>query len=63
VVGDRGVITIARINVLCESCDNLNIPTHSDWITALPASSISQLARDAGPLQTMSAWRTRPLWA
>jgi hypothetical protein len=43
-VGDRGMITDARIR------DDLK-PTGIDWITALRAPSIQQLAAEDGPLQ------------
>jgi hypothetical protein len=43
-VGDRGMITDARIR------DNLK-PAGIDWITALRAPSIQQLAAEDGPLQ------------
>ncbi len=43
-VGDRGMITDARIR------DDLE-PAGLDWITALRAPSIQQLAADGGPLQ------------
>jgi hypothetical protein len=43
-VGDRGMITDARIR------DNLR-PNGIDWITALRAPSIQQLAAENGPLQ------------
>jgi len=50
-VGDRGMITTARIDALRELNDNPDIPTDFDWITALRAPAIAKLARDDGPLQ------------
>ena len=49
-VGDRGMITTARIDALRE-LNNLDIPTDFDWITALRAPAIAKLARADGPLQ------------
>ena len=43
-VGDRGMITSARIKVLRESTD-------LGWLTALRAPAIQKLAADSGPLQ------------
>jgi DDE family transposase len=50
-VGDRGMITTARIDALRELNDNPDTPTDFDWITALRAPAIAKLARDDGPLQ------------
>ncbi|HEY3259999.1 MAG TPA: IS1634 family transposase, partial [Pseudonocardiaceae bacterium] len=44
-VGDRGMITSARINALTEADSDLG------WITALRAPQVAKLARDDGPLQ------------
>lgn len=57
-VGDRGMITNARITALRD----LNTDTGSgfDWITALRAPAIAQLAADNGPLQ-MSLFDTHDL--
>jgi Transposase DDE domain len=43
-VGDRGVLTSARIEQTLR-------PAGLDWITALPAPAIKQLAAEGGPLQ------------
>jgi len=45
-VGDRGMITSARIDALNSSADN-----DMGWVTALRAPAIAKLARDDGPLQ------------
>jgi hypothetical protein len=50
-VGDRGMITAARIEELRELNNNPKTPTDFDWITALRAPAIAKLARDDGPLQ------------
>jgi hypothetical protein len=50
-VGDRGMITGARIDKLRELNNNPDTPTDFDWITALRAPAIAKLARDDGPLQ------------
>ncbi|MBV8401780.1 MAG: IS1634 family transposase [Acetobacteraceae bacterium] len=47
-VGDRGMITTARIDALRELNDT---GTGFGWITALRAPAIAALARDDGPLQ------------
>lgn len=52
-VGDRGMITSARIDALKE-------PGDLGWITALRAPAIAKLARDDGPLQ-MSLFDTQNL--
>jgi len=44
-VGDRGMITSARIEALRE------LPGHMGWLTALRAPAIQKLAADNGPLQ------------
>jgi len=50
-VGDRGMITTARIDAL--SADNADPDTASDlgWLTALRAPAIAKLAAEGGPLQ------------
>ncbi|KAA8955923.1 IS1634 family transposase, partial [Mycobacterium sp.] len=50
-IGDRGMITGARIDKLRELNDNPKIAAFFHWITALRAPSIAKLARDDGPLQ------------
>jgi hypothetical protein len=45
-VGDRGMITSARIDAIRETADN-----RLSWITALRAPAIRKLAADNGPLQ------------
>ena len=50
-VGDRGMITSARIDALRELNDNPDTTTDFGWITALRAPAIAKLARDDGPLQ------------
>ena len=56
-VGDRGMITEARIR------DDL-APAGLDWLTALRAPAIQALAADNGPLQlpssTSATWRRSP---
>jgi len=47
-VGDRGMITAARINALTELNDT---GTDFGWLTALRAPAIAKLAADDGPLQ------------
>ncbi|MEQ6326633.1 transposase, partial [Mycobacterium canetti] len=59
-VGDRGMITAARIDKLRELNNNPEAPTDFDWITALRAPAIAKLARDDGPLQ-MSLFDTQDL--
>jgi Transposase DDE domain len=56
-VGDRGMITSARIAALRELNDN---GTGFGWITALRAPQIAKLAADDGPLQ-MSLFDTHDL--
>jgi hypothetical protein len=48
-VGDRGMITSARIAALRELNDDT--ATGFDWITALRAPAVAKLAADDGPLQ------------
>jgi Transposase DDE domain len=50
-VGDRGMITTARIGALRELNDDPNIATDFGWITALRAPDIAKLAAEDGPLQ------------
>jgi hypothetical protein len=59
-VGDRGMITGARIDKLRELNDKPGAAAFFDWITALRAPSIAKLARDDGPLQ-MSLFDTQDL--
>jgi Transposase DDE domain len=56
-VGDRGMITAARIDALRELNDTA---TDFGWITALRAPAIAKLAADDGPLQ-MSLFDTHDL--
>ena len=57
-VGDRGMITSARITALHEL--NTDTATAFGWITALRAPAIAALAREDGPLQ-MSLFDTQDL--
>jgi Transposase DDE domain len=57
-VGDRGMITSARISALREL--NTDTATAFGWITALRAPAIAALAREDGPLQ-MSLFDTQDL--
>jgi hypothetical protein len=50
-VGDRGMITAARIDELRKLNNNPKTRADFDWITALRAPQIAKLARDDGPLQ------------
>jgi transposase len=59
-VGDRGMITAARIEALRKLNNNSDTPSDFDWITALRAPAIAKLARDDGPLQ-MSLFDTQDL--
>ncbi|MGE5693938.1 MAG: IS1634 family transposase [Candidatus Sericytochromatia bacterium] len=59
-VGDRGMITSARIAALRELNDNPDAGTDFGWITALRAPAIAKLAADDGPLQ-MSLFDTQDL--
>jgi hypothetical protein len=54
-VGDRGMITSARIDAIRADLDN-----HLSWITCLRAPDIAKLAADDGPLQ-MSLFDTHDL--
>jgi len=54
-VGDRGMITSARIDAIKEDQDS-----HLSWITCLRAPDIAKLAADDGPLQ-MSLFDTHDL--
>ena len=59
-VGDRGMITSARIDALRELNDDPDTATDFGWITALRAPAIAKLAADDGPLQ-MSLFDTQDL--
>jgi hypothetical protein len=59
-VGDRGMITSARITMLRELNEDADAPTDFAWITALRAPAIAKLAADDGPLQ-MSLFDTQDL--
>ena len=59
-VGDRGMITTARIAALRELDDDPDTATDFGWITALRAPAIATLAADDGPLQ-MSLFDTQDL--
>ncbi len=59
-VGDRGMITSARIDALRTLNDDPDTATDFGWITALRAPDIAALAADNGPLQ-MSLFDTRDL--
>src|SRR5712675_1197013 len=59
-VGDRGMITTARIAALRELNDDPDTATDFGWITALRAPAIATLAADDGPLQ-MSLFDTQDL--
>ena len=59
-VGDRGMITTARIQALRELNDDPDTATDFGWITALRAPQIATLAADDGPLQ-MSLFDTQEL--
>jgi hypothetical protein len=50
-VGDRGMITKARIDALKARNDDPGTPENFAWITCLRAPAIKQLAADDGPLQ------------
>ena len=50
-IGDRGMITSARIDALRKLNDNPDTATDFGWITALRAPAIAKLARADGPLQ------------
>jgi len=59
-VGDRGMITSARIDALRELNDDPDTATDFGWITALRAPDIATLACEDGPLQ-MSLFDTQDL--
>jgi hypothetical protein len=59
-VGDRGMITAARIDALRKLNGNPDTTTDFGWITALRAPAIAKLAADDGPLQ-MSLFDTQDL--
>src|SRR5712675_2895473 len=61
-VGDRGMITTARIQALRELNDDPDTATDFGWITALRAPQIATLAADDGPLQ-MTLFDTQDLAA
>ena len=50
-VGDRGMITSARIEALNQLEDGTQRPDPYEWITALRAPAIRKLMADGGPLQ------------
>src|SRR6266581_3033028 len=50
-VGDRGMITSARIQALNQQEDGTQRPDRYGWITALRAPAIKRLMADDGPLQ------------
>ena len=50
-VGDRGMITSARIQALNQLDDGTQRPDAYGWITALRAPAIKKLMADGGPLQ------------
>jgi hypothetical protein len=50
-VGDRGMITSARIQALNQAGDGTQHPDPYGWITALRAPAIKKLMADDGPLQ------------
>ena len=54
-VGDRGMITSARIRALNQLEDRTQRPDPYGWITALRAPAISKLMADGGPLQLRPA--------
>ena len=59
-VGDRGMITSARIDALRKLNENPDTATAFGWITALRAPDIATLAAEQGPLQ-MSLFDTQDL--
>ena len=59
-VGDRGMITSARIGALRELNDDPDTATDFGWITALRAPDIAKLAAEDGPLQ-MSLFDTQDM--
>jgi hypothetical protein len=50
-VGDRGMITSARIQAMNQAGDGTRRPDTYEWITALRAPAIRKLMADDGPLQ------------
>jgi hypothetical protein len=50
-VGDRGMITSARIRAMNQAEDGTQRPDAYEWITALRAPAIRKLMADDGPLQ------------
>ena len=60
-VGDRGMITSARIAALNQLEDGTARPDPYGWITALRAPAIRKLMADDGPLQ-LSACSTSRTW-
>ena len=60
-VGDRGMITSARIAALNQAEDGTARPDPYGWITALRAPAIKKLMADDGPLQ-LSACSTSRTW-
>jgi len=50
-VGDRGMITSARIAALNTADDGAELPGTHGWVTALRAPAIRKLMADGGPLQ------------
>jgi hypothetical protein len=50
-VGDRGMITSARIEALNQPGDDGTVPSPYGWITALRAPAIKKLMAEDGPLQ------------
>jgi hypothetical protein len=50
-VGDRGMITSARIEALNTAEDGTQLPAAYGWITALRSPAIKKLMADDGPLQ------------
>ena len=59
-VGDRGMITTARIAALRELNDDPDTATDFGWITALRAPQVATLAADDGPLQMSSVRHPGP---
>ena len=59
-IGDRGMITSARIDALRKLNDDPDTATAFGWITALRAPDIATLAAEEGPLQ-MSLFDTQDL--
>jgi hypothetical protein len=59
-VGDRGMITSARIGALRKLNDDPDNPTDFGWITALRAPEVAKLATEDGPLQ-MSLFDTQDM--